>query len=185
METHVVLAASLQQAVSAFYVGAQEGLGVCNGVVVVGLGGVVHDRIVTGNNAVEELSIADVAHDELNPILGKASDVFRVTGVGELVEHGHVYARVVVYHIVHEVAADEATAAGNDDAMRLEDVLCHATSPPLLKPGQRQHASGAFHTRSCHSARKRRRASPCQSSRSRRQSPLGQRQAGPVHARRT
>lgn len=46
MVADAVLADSLQQTEGALHVGAQERLGVGDGVVVVGLGGVVDDRVV-------------------------------------------------------------------------------------------------------------------------------------------
>ena len=48
-----VLPHGLQQAEGALHIGAQEGLGVGDGVVIVALGGVVHDRVVTGDQPVQ------------------------------------------------------------------------------------------------------------------------------------
>ena len=117
-----VLADGLQEAEGALDVGAQEGLRVGDGVVVVALGGVVHDRVVAGDEPVEQLGVADVAHDELDPILGQARDVLGVAGVGQLVQDGDVDARVVVHDVVHEVAADEAAAARDDDVLRFKNL---------------------------------------------------------------
>ena len=116
---HVVLAASLEQAEGALHVGAQERLGVRDGVVVVGLRRVVDDGVVPGDDAVEQLGVADVAHHELHAVLGQAGDVLWVAGVGELVEHRHVDAGAVVDHVVDEVGADEAAAAGDNDVFIL------------------------------------------------------------------
>lgn len=110
-----VLADSLQQAEGALDVGAQERLRVGDGVVVVALGGVVHDRVVARDDAVKQPGVADVAHDELHAVGGQPGDVLGVAGVGQLVQDGDVDARVVVDHVVHEVAADEAAAARDDD----------------------------------------------------------------------
>ena len=66
-------------------VGAQEGLGVGDGVVVVALGRVVHDRVVARDDAVEQPGVADVAHDELHAVRRQAGDVLGVAGVGQLV----------------------------------------------------------------------------------------------------
>ena len=115
-----VLADGLQKAEGALHVGAQERLRVGDGVVVVALGGVVDDRVVARDNLIEELSIADVANDELDPVLGQPGDVLGVAGVGQLVQDGHVHLRVVVDHVVHEVAADEAAAARDDDVLGLK-----------------------------------------------------------------
>ena len=112
-----VLADGLQQAEGALDVGAQERLRVGDGVVVVALGGVVHDGVVAGDQPVQQLGVADVAHDELDPILGQPRDVLGVAGVGQLVQDGDVHLGVVVHDVVHEVAADEAAAARDDDVL--------------------------------------------------------------------
>ena len=117
-----VLPHGLQQAEGALDVGAQERLRVGDGVVVVGLRGIVDDRVVAGDDAVQQLCVADVADDELDPILGQAGDVLGVAGVGQLVQDGDVDARVVVDHVVHEVAADEAAAARDDDVLRFKNL---------------------------------------------------------------
>ena len=125
MVADAVLADGLQQAEGALDVGAQERLGVGDGVVVVALGGVVHDRVVARDDAVQKLRVADVAHDELHAVGGQPRDVLGVAGVGQLVQDGHVHPGVVVHHVVHEVAADEAAAARDDDVPGLEELFRH------------------------------------------------------------
>ena len=110
-----ILADGLQKAEGALDVGAQERLRVGDGVVVVALGGVVHDRVVAGDQLVQQLRVADVAHHELDAIRRQPGDVLGVAGVGQLVQDGDVHPGVVVDHVVHEVAADEAAAARDDD----------------------------------------------------------------------
>ena len=122
-----VLPHGLQQAEGALHVGAQERLGIGDGVVVVALGGVVHDGVVARDDAVQQLGVADVAHDELHAVRGQAGDVLGVAGVGQLVQDGDVDARVVVHDIVHEVAADEAAAARDDDVPGLEELFRHVS----------------------------------------------------------
>ena len=117
----------LQQAEGALDVGAQERLGVGDGVVVVALGGVVDDRVVAGDDPIEQLRVADVAHDELHAVRGQPGDVLGVAGVGQLVQDGDVDVRVVVHDIVHEVAADEAAAARDDDVPGLEELFRHVS----------------------------------------------------------
>ena len=112
----------LQQAEGALHVGAQERLGVGDGVVVVALGGVVHDGVVARHQLIEQLGVADVAHDELNAVRRQPGDVLGVAGVGQLVQDGDVDARVVVDHVVDEVAADEAAAARDDDVLRFKNL---------------------------------------------------------------
>lgn len=123
-----VLARGLKERVGALDVGTQERLRVGDGVVVVALRRVVHNGVVPGDNAVEKLGIADVAHHELDAVLGQARDVLGVAGVGELVEHGHVNAGAVVDDVMDEVAADEAAAAGDNDVGGTEGVFGHDIS---------------------------------------------------------
>lgn len=112
-----VFADGLQQAEGALDVGAQEGLRIGDGVVVVALCGVVHDGVVAGDQLVQQPGVADVADDELHAVGGQARDVLGVAGVGQLVQDGHVDVRVVVHDVVHEVAADEAAAARDNDVL--------------------------------------------------------------------
>ena len=112
-----VFADGLQQAEGALDVGAQEGLGVGDGVVVVALGRVVHDRVVSRDDPIEQSDVADVANNELHAVGGEPGDVLGVAGVGQLVQDGDVHPGVVVHHVVHEVAADEAAAARDDDVL--------------------------------------------------------------------
>ena len=122
-----VLADGLQQAEGALHVGAQEGLRVGDGVVVVALGGVVHDGVVARDDAVQQRGVADVAHDELHAVGGQPGDVLGVAGVGQLVQDGDVHPGVVVHDVVHEVAADEAAAARDDDVPGLEELFRHVS----------------------------------------------------------
>ena len=121
-----VFADGLQQAEGALDVGAQERLRVGDGVVVVALRGVVHDGVVARHQPIEQLRVADVAHDELHAVGGQPGDVLGVAGVGQLVQDGDVDARVVVHHVVHEVAADEAAAARDDDVLRFKNLRHNA-----------------------------------------------------------
>ena len=117
-----VFADGLQQAEGALDVRAKEGARVGDGVVVVGLCGVVHDRVVARDDAVQQLGVADVAHDELHAVVRQARDVLGVAGVGQLVQDGDVDVGVVVDHVVHEVAADEAAAARDDDVLGFKNL---------------------------------------------------------------
>ena len=113
-----VLADGLEEPERALHVGAQERLRVRDGVVVVALGGVVDDGVVDGDELVEQPSVADVAHDELDAVGGQPRDVLAVAGVGQHVEDRDVYVGVVLDHVAHEVAADEATATGNKNIIK-------------------------------------------------------------------
>ncbi len=125
MVADVVLADGLQQAERALHVGPQERLRVRDGVVVVGLRGVVHDRVMAGNDPIEQLRVADVADDELHAVGGQARDVLGVAGVGQLVQNGDVHVRVVVDHVMHEIRTDETAATGHDDVMGSKQFFSH------------------------------------------------------------
>ena len=112
-----VFADGLQQAEGALHVGAQERLRVGDGVVVVALGGVVHDGVVARYQPVQQPGVADVAHDELHAVRRQAGDVLWVAGVGQLVQDGDVHLGMVIHDVMHEVAADEAAAARDDDVL--------------------------------------------------------------------
>lgn len=124
-----VLPNSLQQAEGALDVGAEEGLRVGDGVVIVALGRVVHDRVVTRHQLIEQSGVADVAHDELHAVGGEPRDVLGVAGVGQLVQDGHVRPRVVIDHVMDEVAADKAAAARDDDVLNHGICIIQHISP--------------------------------------------------------
>lgn len=117
-----VLADGLQQAEGSLDVRAQEGLRVGDGVVVVALGGVVDDGVVARDEPVQQRGVADVADDELHAVGGQPGDVLGVAGVGQLVQDGDVHLGVVVHDVAHEVAADEAAAARDDDVLGFKDL---------------------------------------------------------------
>lgn len=119
----------LQQAEGALDVGTQERLRVGDGVVVVALSGVVHDGVVARDDAVQQPGVADVAHDELHAVRRQAGDVLGVAGVGQLIQDGDAHLGVVVGHVVHEVAADEAAAARDDDALNHGICIIQHISP--------------------------------------------------------
>ena len=137
MVADTVFADGLKQAEGALNVGAEKGLRVGDGVVVVALGGVVHDGVVAGDQLIEQPGVADVADDELHAVGRQPRDVLGVAGVGQLVQDGHVHPGVVVHHVVDEVAADEAAAARDDDVLRGEGLLCHmnVSSVPSTRAG--------------------------------------------------
>ena len=127
MVADAVPAHGLQQAERALHIRPEERLRIRDGVVVVALGRVVHDRVVARHDTVQQVRIADVAHHQLHTVLGQTRDVLRVARVREFVQHGHVHVRVTVHHVVHEVRPDEAAATGHDDVMGSKKVFSHAT----------------------------------------------------------
>lgn len=132
-----VLAHGLEQTERAFHVRLQERFRVRDRIVVMGLGRVVHDRVVARHDLVEQLGVADVAMHELDTVLGKARDVLDVARISQSVQHGHVHVRVMVDHVMHEIRPDETTATGHDDVLRSKRLFSHIHNPtshtPLLE----------------------------------------------------
>lgn len=57
--------------------------------------------------------------------LRKTGDILRISGIGQLVEHGYAHVRMVVCHVAHEIGSDKPTSAGHDDVARLENLTTH------------------------------------------------------------
>ena len=142
VRAHVVVADAvpahgLEQTERAFHVRLQERFRVRDRIVVMGLGRVVHDRVVARHDLVEQLGVADVAMHELDTVLGKARDVLDVARISQSVQHGHVHVRVMVDHVMHEIRPDETTATGHDDVLRSKRLFSHIHNPtshtPLLE----------------------------------------------------
>lgn len=142
VRAHVVVADPilpdrLEQAERAFHVRPQERFRVRDRIVVMGLGRVVHDRVVARHDPVEQLGVADVAMHELDTILRQARDVLDVARISQSVQHGHVHVRVMVDHVMHEIRPDETTATGHDDVLRSKRLFSHIHNPtshtPLLE----------------------------------------------------
>ena len=127
-----VLAHGLEQTERAFHVRLQERFRVRDRIVVMGLGRVVHDRVVARHDLVEQLGVADVAMHELDTVLGKARDILDVARIGQGIQHGHMHVRMVVDHVMHEIRTDETTATGHNDVLRSKRLfshMCNSTFP--------------------------------------------------------
>ena len=142
VRTHVVVADAvpahgLEQTERAFHVRPQERFRVRDRIVVMGLGRVVHDRVVARHDPVEQLGVADVAVHELDTILRQARDILDVARIGQGIQHGHMHVRMVVDHVMHEIRPDETTATGHDDVLRSKRLFSHINNltahTPLLE----------------------------------------------------
>lgn len=137
VRAHVVVADAvpahgLEQTERAFHVRPQERFRVRDRIVVMGLGRVVHDRVVARHDPVEQLGVADVAVHELDTILRQARDILDVARIGQGIQHGHMHVRMVVDHVMHEIRTDETTATGHDDVFRSKRLfshMCNSTFP--------------------------------------------------------
>lgn len=131
VRAHVVVADAVpadrfEETERALHVGPQERFRIRDGIVVVRLGRVMHDRVMPRHDPVEQIRIADVAHHELHTILGQARDVLRIARVRELVQNGDMHVRVMVHHVMHEIRPDETAATGHDDVMRSKQFFSHS-----------------------------------------------------------
>ena len=122
---HAVLAAGLDQRVGAADVGLQERRRVGDGVVVVGLGGVVDHGVGLANQPIHKRSITDVANHQLNTVGRQVGNVPRIARVGELVQHDHMHARVLAHDMAHIIRTDETASTGDEDATRPETRSFH------------------------------------------------------------
>lgn len=142
VRAHVVVADAvpahgLEQTERAFHVRPQERFRVRDRIVVMGLGRVMHDRVVARHDPVEQLGVADVAVHELDTILRQARDILDVARISQGIQHGHMHVRMVVDHVMHEIRTDETTATGHDDVLRSKRLFSHIHNPtshtPLLE----------------------------------------------------
>ena len=127
-----ILPDRLEQAERALHVRPQERLRVRDRIVVMGLGRVVHDRVVARHDPVEQLGVADVAVHELDTILRQTRDILDVARIGQGIQHGHMHVRMVVDHVMHEIRTDETTATGHNDVLRSKRLfshMCNSTFP--------------------------------------------------------
>lgn len=137
VRAHVVVADPilpdrLQKAERALHVRPQERLRIRDRIVVMGLGRVVHDRVVARHDPVEQLGVADVAVHELDTILRQTRDILDVARIGQGIQHGHMHVRMVVDHVMHEIRPDETTATGHNDVLRSKRLfshMCNSTFP--------------------------------------------------------
>ncbi len=81
------------------------------------LGSEVEHHVHLRHELVHQLGVADVApHEAVAGVAFHVPQVGRVAGVGELVQVDHPAAGVTLKQVEDEVAADEAAAAGDQDA---------------------------------------------------------------------
>ena len=113
MVTLAMFARGLEQHVGTDEVGVDERPGVVERVVVVRLGGEVHDDVRVIDQGEHQVPIADVSVLESNPIDARG-EVHLVTGVGQRIEDGDLVLRTVCQRVVNEVGADESGASGDE-----------------------------------------------------------------------
>ena len=128
MVTDAVLPDRLQQTERALHIRPQKRLRIRDGIIIMRLRRVMHDRVMTRHDTVQQIRIADITHDQFHAVLGKARDVLRIARVRELVQHGHVHVGMMVHHVVHEVRPDETTTTGHDNVLGSKRLFSHITN---------------------------------------------------------
>ena len=134
MVANAVLAHRLEQTEGPLHVSAQEGLGIGDGVIVMGLRRIMHDGVMARDQPVQQVGIADVAHNELHTIGRQTSDVLGVASVSQLIQNRHVNLGVIVHDIMHEVTANKPAATRDNNVLRLEDFR-HIQIAPSTRGG--------------------------------------------------
>ena len=125
MVTDPILPDHLQQTERALHIRPEERFRIRDAVVIMRLGRVMHDRVMTRHDPVQQVRIADITHDQFHTILGQARDVLRIARVRELAQHGHMHVRMMVHHVMHEIRTDETTSTGHDNVLRSKRLFNH------------------------------------------------------------
>ena len=143
MEARPMRTRRLEQRERSFHIRAHERRRIGDRVVVMGFGRKVHACIGLREQTVDQLRVANVAVHEIHAILRYAIQVRAIARIGKRVEHGYMHVRLVFDHPVHEIRADEAGSAGNDDVLRYEfgchiplqfDSMCQGTYARVKEP---------------------------------------------------
>ena len=117
----------LEKRKGALNVGAKEGGGIGDGVVVVALGGEMDAGVGFRKEAIDQVRIADVAMHEGHALRIAACEVLAVARIGEGVEHRDLNSGLVVEHPMNEIGADEPGPSGDDDVVVW---ACHGRAAP-------------------------------------------------------
>ena len=133
MVTDAVLPDRLQQTERALHIRPQKRFRIRDAVVIMRLGGVMHDRVMARHDTVQQIRIADVTHDQFHTVLGQARDVLRIARVRELVQNGDMHVRMVVHHVMHEIRSDETAATGHNNVLGSKRLFSHICNISRLR----------------------------------------------------
>ena len=111
VETGIVLAAGFQKGEGAYEVRVDEGRGVAQRIIVMGLGGKMNHYIRSGDERFYGGGIGDIPLHEVNI---EAGEVGAVSGVGEFIEHRNAGIGARLAHEAHEIGADKTGAASDE-----------------------------------------------------------------------
>ena len=116
MEPHIVSAHDLQDGEGAHHVRLHERRRVVQRVVVLRLGGKVHDQVGARDEGVDEGHVGDAALHKGDLAL-EGGQRRAVAGEGESVQDGDLDVGAVRLRLVDEVGADETGSTGDEDAL--------------------------------------------------------------------
>ena len=128
--TDAILTYCFEQTERALHIGVQERLGIGDGVVVVRFRRIMHDGVMPRHDAIQQIRIADISHDQLHAVFRKSSDVLRIACICQLVQYGDMHIRMIIDHVMYEIRSDEAAATGHNDVLGSKGLFGHA---PILQ----------------------------------------------------
>ena len=150
METNLVATHGLQQRERTHQVRLNEGRRIQQRIVVVRLCGKVDDRVRTGDDAVDQVSISNIAlndaqaRSEFGRKIGQRGAVARVC---ELVQDDDIDIRMVLKERMNEIRSDEAGTAGHNNLHEFSPLRARgrvglwcrvrSTLPPLCRTSAR------------------------------------------------
>jgi hypothetical protein len=115
MKPNLMLTSGFQELVCALDIRFYKRARIDNRIVIMGLSGIVNNCIVPGNQSIKQIQIANVANNELNPVLRKPGNAVRISGIGQLIQDSDVCIRNVAHDIANKRRAAKTTAARNQD----------------------------------------------------------------------
>ena len=90
----------------------------------------MHDGVMPRHDAIQQIRIADISHDQLHAVFRKSSDVLRIACICQLVQYGDMHIRMIIDHVMYEIRSDEAAATGHNDVLGSKGLFGHA---PILQ----------------------------------------------------
>ena len=117
MIPHTVLPGGFQETERALHIRPQERLRIRDRIIIMRLRRIMHNRIMTRYDPIQQIRIADVAMHELDTILRKPGDILDVARIRQRIQHRHMRLRMIVYHVMNEITADEAAATSYNNVL--------------------------------------------------------------------
>ena len=107
-----MLSHRLENSVGTDDVCVDEWAWVANGIIIVALGGEMHDDISIGYEFVHEFSITDITGDEFY-LIEDGLEIVGVARIGQFIDNGYFIFRPVLKGVMDKIRSDEPRAAAN------------------------------------------------------------------------